>query len=251
MNFCRSHPRCSWEQGVAAGALVELDSPQFSLFGNSPFGGNGTTDLPRSALQFAYSAVVRQGPDGRLSQEIGDGLDGAALDGASAGYAVLLGTVTSSEPAKKAYFQNGADLQLNYVCFHSYGTLMSSSIFKAPEHCSKDRLWRHFPPCRAKRILVCPRITTGFVFLIGCLGLMGCTWGHHSSRTMEHSPTTKLSFNLLTTTAASTVMFFSSLDRLATSGHTSGLTTIIPGTTEVYGVPVRALIHLCITQCLS
>lgn len=42
-------------------------------------------------LQLALSAVVRQTSDGRLSQQINDALDGAALDGASAGSAVLIG----------------------------------------------------------------------------------------------------------------------------------------------------------------
>lgn len=60
------------------------------MFGANPFRNNGK--IPVSTLQLALSAAVRQGPDGRLSQEIGDALDGAALDGASAGSAVLLGT---------------------------------------------------------------------------------------------------------------------------------------------------------------
>jgi hypothetical protein len=46
---------------------------------------------PTRALQLALSAVVRQSPDGRLSQNINDGLDGASLDGASIGPVVLLG----------------------------------------------------------------------------------------------------------------------------------------------------------------
>jgi hypothetical protein len=79
----------SWEQGTAAGGILEFDDPEYSVFGPSPFVSNG--QFPLSTLQLAYSAAVRQTSDGRLSQEIGDALDGAALDGASAGSAVLLG----------------------------------------------------------------------------------------------------------------------------------------------------------------
>jgi len=41
-------------------------------------------------LRLALGAVVRQSSDGRLSQKIKDEKDGAALDGASAGVAVVL-----------------------------------------------------------------------------------------------------------------------------------------------------------------
>ncbi|QRV87882.1 glycoside hydrolase family 88 protein [Ceratobasidium sp. AG-Ba] len=44
-------------------------------------------------MQFGLSAAVRQSPDGRLSQEINDGLDGASLDGASSGLAVLIALI--------------------------------------------------------------------------------------------------------------------------------------------------------------
>jgi hypothetical protein len=81
--------RFSWEQGTAAGAALEFDDPEYSVFGSSPFVCD--VKFPLSTLQLAYSAAVRQSSDGRLSQEIGDALDGAALDGASAGSAVLLG----------------------------------------------------------------------------------------------------------------------------------------------------------------
>jgi hypothetical protein len=81
--------RFSWEQGTAAASILEFDDPEYSVFGSCPFVYN--EKFPLSTLQLAYSAAVRQSPDGRLSQEIGDALDGAALDGASAGSAVLLG----------------------------------------------------------------------------------------------------------------------------------------------------------------
>lgn len=70
---------CSWEQGTALGAIIETDDPQYSIFASSPFSNHGTT--PTSSLRLAISAVVRQTSDGRLSQNINDGHDMAALDG--------------------------------------------------------------------------------------------------------------------------------------------------------------------------
>lgn len=96
---------------------------------------------------------MRQTPDGRLSQQINDALDGAAMgaefvsryshrmwtkhdpfvsDGASSGSAVLLGMIievsfgvtllikfhcsgTYTESSRKAYWQNASDAQLHYV----------------------------------------------------------------------------------------------------------------------------------------
>ncbi|KAG2147404.1 Six-hairpin glycosidase-like protein [Suillus bovinus] len=103
--------RTSWEQGTAAGAILEFDDPKYSVFGSSPFVSDGT--FPLSTLQLAYSAAVRQSPDGRLSQEIGDALDGAALDGASAGSAVLLGSLTDG--SRQDYWLNAAKAQLNFI----------------------------------------------------------------------------------------------------------------------------------------
>lgn len=65
-------------------------------------------------MQLALSAVVRQTADGRLSQDINDAEDGAALDGASAGSAVLLGTFAPN-PRGQSYWENGADKELNYL----------------------------------------------------------------------------------------------------------------------------------------
>ena len=81
--------RTSWEQGTAAGGILEIDNPEYSVFGYSPFASTGK--LPVGALRLALSAAVRQASDGRLSQVINDGLDGAALDGASSGSVVQLG----------------------------------------------------------------------------------------------------------------------------------------------------------------
>lgn len=103
--------RTSWEQGTAAGATLEFDDPEYSVFGSSPFICDGK--FPLSTLQLAYSAAVRQSPDGRLSQEIGDALDGAALDGASAGSAVLLGSF--ADTSRHDYWLNAANAQLNFL----------------------------------------------------------------------------------------------------------------------------------------
>ncbi|KAF8479941.1 hypothetical protein JB92DRAFT_3042197 [Gautieria morchelliformis] len=102
--------RTSWEQGTAAGAIIETDNPEYSVFASSPFKSQG---FPASPLRLAFSAAVRQTSDGRLSQQINDALDGAALDGASAGSAVLLGTYT--DPSRQAFWQQAADAQLNFI----------------------------------------------------------------------------------------------------------------------------------------
>ncbi|KZT18415.1 Six-hairpin glycosidase [Neolentinus lepideus HHB14362 ss-1] len=103
--------RTSWEQGTAAGAIIEVDDPQYSVFANKPFEYNGV--LPVSALQFALSAAVRQTADGRLSQNINDAEDGAALDGASAGSAVLLGSFTHTDNA--TFWANSAERELDFI----------------------------------------------------------------------------------------------------------------------------------------
>ena len=66
----------SWEQGVAANALLELDHPELSLFGDAPLAN--AHPVPRAVLQLALSAVYLQGEDGRLSQKIGSGTDGTS-----------------------------------------------------------------------------------------------------------------------------------------------------------------------------
>lgn len=68
---------CSWEQGAAANALLELECPARSLFGVAPLDEGGP--VPRTALQLALSAAYLQGDDGRLSQKIGGGTDGSSL----------------------------------------------------------------------------------------------------------------------------------------------------------------------------
>ncbi|KAH7923342.1 Six-hairpin glycosidase [Leucogyrophana mollusca] len=103
--------RTSWEQGTAAAGILEFDDEEYSVFGPSPFTPNWK--FPMSTLQLALSAVVRQTPDGRLSQNIGDALDGAALDGASAGSVVLMGSFTDS--SRRSYWLTAADAELNYI----------------------------------------------------------------------------------------------------------------------------------------
>lgn len=103
--------RTSWEQGTAAGAILEWNDAEYSVFAPNPFVSNG--QFPLDSLQFAYSAAVRQTPDGRLSQNINDALDGAALDGASSGSVVLMGTFTDT--GRASYWENAADAELNYI----------------------------------------------------------------------------------------------------------------------------------------
>ncbi|KDQ62801.1 hypothetical protein JAAARDRAFT_45012 [Jaapia argillacea MUCL 33604] len=105
--------RASWEQGTALGSIIELSYPQYSVFGDTPFISTGA--IPISALHLALSAVVRQSSDGRLSQVIGDALDGAALDGASAGSGVLLGSFT--DPLRSAYWANASKAQLDFLLY--------------------------------------------------------------------------------------------------------------------------------------
>ncbi|KAG8708497.1 hypothetical protein FRC11_006431 [Ceratobasidium sp. 423] len=71
--------------------------------------------MPLQVIQFGLSAAVRQSPDGRLSQEINDALDGAALDGASAGLAVLIGKY--SDNSYSDYLGQAALKQLDYVLY--------------------------------------------------------------------------------------------------------------------------------------
>ncbi|GAB1524941.1 glycoside hydrolase family 88 protein [Rhizoctonia solani] len=116
--------RTSWEQGVAADAIAEHEFPEYSVYGydestmkpfSYPCPQSARKQLPLQVIQFGLSAAVRQSPDGRLSQLINDALDGAALDGASAGLAVLVGKYVKNSYSD--YFGEAALKQLNYVLY--------------------------------------------------------------------------------------------------------------------------------------
>lgn len=93
--------RYSWEQGVAAQALLEM----------------GKTDL---VVQFAREAVHRQGPDGRLSL-MGD--DHGVTDPACAGQAVLAAAAITGDLAFKEAVQKMLDYLLHRAPRTSDGTL--------------------------------------------------------------------------------------------------------------------------------
>lgn len=101
----------SWEQGTAAHAILEIDNPEYSVFAEAPFQAHGP---PIPTLQLALSAAVRQTADGRLSQQINDAEDGAALDGASAGSAVMLGSFAPN-PRGAEYWLKAAERQMAYL----------------------------------------------------------------------------------------------------------------------------------------
>ncbi|KAF8669715.1 Glycosyl Hydrolase Family 88 [Rhizoctonia solani] len=116
--------RTSWEQGVAADSIAELDYPEYSVYGcdqntmkqySYPIPASDQKNSPLQVIQFGLSAAVRQSADGRLSQNINDGLDGASLDGASAGLSVLVGAYSNNSYSK--YLGEAALKQLNYVLY--------------------------------------------------------------------------------------------------------------------------------------
>lgn len=92
--------------------VLETDNPEYSVFSDSPFKSHGS--MPLATLQLALSAVVRQTKDGRLSQDINDALDAASLDGASAGSAVLLGSLVQT-PLGSRYWADSAAKELAYI----------------------------------------------------------------------------------------------------------------------------------------
>ena len=188
----------SWEQGIAAGAIVEWNDPEYSVFGPHPFVSHGI--FPRDTLQLAYSAAIRQTPDGRLSQNINEALDGAALDGASAGSVVLMGMKSNfcpygvvvtlelgafTDPNRKDYWEHVANAQLNYVRLPaSPWTLAIILIF--------FRSWMSFlEPRRVPFLTGKPPDSTGEPFIctsgtstLILLGPTGCTWHSLSSLTV-------------------------------------------------------------------
>ncbi|QRV73015.1 glycoside hydrolase family 88 protein [Ceratobasidium sp. AG-Ba] len=115
--------RTSWEQGVASDAMAELDYPEYSVYGfddnmkpySYPCPAAARKREPLFVMQFGLSAAVRQSPDGRLSQEINDGQDGAALDGASSGIAVLIGVLFRNSHSD--YLAAAAKRQMDYLMY--------------------------------------------------------------------------------------------------------------------------------------
>jgi hypothetical protein len=65
-------------------------------------------------LDETFTRPYQQAPDGRLSQQINDAQDAAALDGASAGSVVLLGSFIDN-PRGSQYWEMAAKKQLDYV----------------------------------------------------------------------------------------------------------------------------------------
>lgn len=92
---------------MGASAILEMDNPEYSVFGKRPFEYNG--NVPKTALRFALSAAVRQSEDGRLCGDHGQ----TALDAASAGSVVLLGSFT--DPSRKELWEGAAAAQLDYL----------------------------------------------------------------------------------------------------------------------------------------
>lgn len=116
-----SMQRASWEQGLAAQACLE----------------EGETEL---AILLAREAVLRQGPDGRLSQL---GADPGVTDAAAAGEAVMFAALATGERG----LAEGAERMLGFllqraprsadgVLFHQLpapdGELWSDSFYMAP-----------------------------------------------------------------------------------------------------------------------
>lgn len=93
----------SWGQGVRASAILEVDNPEYSVFGE-PFEYNG--DIPKTTLLCVVSRL-RQTTDGRLSSDS----DGTTLDSSSTDSAMLLGSFTDS--SRKELWDNTAAAQLN------------------------------------------------------------------------------------------------------------------------------------------
>ncbi|KAG8740283.1 hypothetical protein FRC10_004538 [Ceratobasidium sp. 414] len=115
--------RTSWEQGTASDAVAELDYPEYSVYGFDdsmkpyayPCPASARKRDPLFVVQFGLSAAVRQSTDGRLSQQINDGQDGAALDGASSGLAVLIGSLYKN--AHSDFLATAAKKQLDYLLY--------------------------------------------------------------------------------------------------------------------------------------
>ncbi|KAN0066336.1 hypothetical protein ACQY0O_000430 [Thecaphora frezii] len=124
--------RASWEQGVAQSALLELDSPSWTVFtsnkGGPPYKPsnvrNDAVEIPTTVLSMAYHSAARQDRLGRLAFRItGDEniTTGSALDGASPGEHVLLAAWLNGELDRdtgqlgRGIYANAARKALDYI----------------------------------------------------------------------------------------------------------------------------------------
>ncbi|WFD33976.1 hypothetical protein MCUN1_000804 [Malassezia cuniculi] len=121
--------RSSWEQGVAQSALLEALYPKWSVF-SAGYGSIypdrskiDTNTIPKRVLTMAYHSVAAQDPSGRLCTLLtGDEqlYNGAALDSASCGDAVLLASwiyegFVDGKPNATSFWGGAVTRQLDYI----------------------------------------------------------------------------------------------------------------------------------------
>lgn len=102
-NVMLSKAKAAWELGTAAEALLELDNPQYSVFGNSTF---ATAPASISSLSYASGKITLQ--SATLYPESFSNTDPASLGVA----AVMLGKT-------KSQYMTAATLQLNTLLYNN------------------------------------------------------------------------------------------------------------------------------------